>query len=134
MRSVEIRWELARSNVPAPPGIGATPLRFLDPAGERIKMKLIMQKSALKEEFQEVGSVGLVKTHSFPFAQTPEEMVLESGPRLGPITLAYETYGELDAKKQNAILICHALSGDAHVAGYHSKNDPKPGWWNNMVG
>lgn len=97
-------------------------------------MKLIMQKSALKEEFQEVGSVGLVKTHSFTFAQTPEEMVLESGARLGPITLAYETYGELDAKKQNAILICHALSGDAHVAGYHSKNDPKPGWWNNMVG
>ncbi|OGP59791.1 MAG: homoserine O-acetyltransferase [Deltaproteobacteria bacterium RBG_13_61_14] len=93
-----------------------------------------MQKSALKEEFQEVGSVGLVKTHSFTFAQTPEEMVLESGARLGPITLAYETYGELDAKKQNAILICHALSGDAHVAGYHSKNDPKPGWWNNMVG
>jgi homoserine O-acetyltransferase len=93
-----------------------------------------MQKSALKEEFQEVGSVGLVKTHSFTFAQPPEEMALESGARLGPITLAYETYGELDARKQNAILICHALSGDAHVAGYHSKNDPQPGWWNNLVG
>jgi homoserine O-acetyltransferase len=61
-------------------------------------------------------------------------MVLESGARLGPVTLAYETYGELDAKKQNAILICHALSGDAHVAGYHSEDDPQPGWWNNLVG
>lgn len=94
-----------------------------------------MAKPARQQpESPEVGSVGIVKTHFFTFAHPPHEMALESGARLGPITLAYETYGELDAKKQNAVLICHALSGDAHVAGYHSADDPKPGWWNNMVG
>jgi len=93
-----------------------------------------MLKSAAKEELHEVGSVGIVKPRHFTFANPPNEMELESRARLGPITLAYETYGELDAKKSNAILVCHALSGDAHAAGYHSENDPKPGWWNNMVG
>ncbi|MFC1806525.1 homoserine O-acetyltransferase, partial [Planctomycetota bacterium] len=68
------------------------------------------------------------------FAEPPDEMPLDSGARLGPITLAYETYGELDEHKRNAILICHALSGDAHVAGYHSPSDKKPGWWDAMVG
>ena len=93
-----------------------------------------MLKAAAKEELPEVGSFGIVKPRHFTFAHPPNEMVLESGARLGPITLAYETYGELDAKKSNAILIFHALSGDAHVAGHHSETDPKPGWWNNMVG
>lgn len=79
-------------------------------------------------------SVGIVKAQSFTFAEPPNEMILESGKRLGPITLAYETYGELNRNKDNAILIFHALSGDAHVAGKHHKDDPKPGWWDNMVG
>ena len=61
-------------------------------------------------------------------------MVLESGAKLGPATIAYETCGELNREKNNAVLICHALSGDAHVAGYHDKDDPKPGWWDIMVG
>jgi len=60
---------------------------------------------------------------------------LECGRTLGPIDVAYETYGQLnDARDNNAVLICHALSGDAHVAGTHSDNDPKPGWWDVMVG
>lgn len=82
----------------------------------------------------EEGSVGIVKTQSFTFAHPPEEMVLESSRKLGPITLAYETYGGLNHDKSNAILIFHALSGDAHVAGKHHRSDPKPGWWDNMVG
>jgi len=82
----------------------------------------------------EAGSVGIVKTQYYTFAHPPNEMTLESGRRLGPITLAYETYGRLNATKSNAIFIFHALSGDAHVAGKHHKKDPKPGWWNNMVG
>jgi len=61
-------------------------------------------------------------------------MPLDSGAKLGPITLAYETYGQLDHARRNAILICHALSGDAHVAGYQSPNDRKPGWWDALVG
>ncbi len=80
------------------------------------------------------GSVGIVQTKYYTFAYPPHELRLESGEHLGPVTLAYETYGELDADKSNAILICHALSGDAHVAGYHSPDDHKPGWWDECVG
>lgn len=82
----------------------------------------------------EADSVGLVSTQYFEFAQPPNPMVLESGETLGPITLAYETYGRLNADKSNAVLICHALSGDAHVAGCNSPEDPKPGWWDDCVG
>jgi len=53
---------------------------------------------------------------------------------LSPVTQAYETYGELSPERDNAILIFHALTGDAHVAGYHSPEDAKPGWWDLMVG
>ncbi len=80
------------------------------------------------------GSVGLVQTHYYTFAYPPEEMVLESGEKLGPITLAYETYGRPNADRSNAILILHALSGDAHVAGYNTPEDRKPGWWDEAVG
>lgn len=79
-------------------------------------------------------SVGLVEKKSYAFAHPPHEMILESGAKLGPITLAYETCGTLNASKDNAILILHALSGDSHVAGYYSNDDPKPGWWDIMVG
>jgi homoserine O-acetyltransferase len=79
-------------------------------------------------------SVGLVQTKSFTFASPPDEMELECGQKLGPITLAYETYGDLSPERDNAVLICHALSGDAHVAGYHRPEDKKPGWWDIFIG
>jgi homoserine O-acetyltransferase len=91
-----------------------------------------MDKKKYREE--EAGkSIGLVNTQYFTFAQSPHKLVLESGQSLGPITLAYETYGELNAEKTNAILVTHALSGDAHVAGFH-EGDKEPGWWDMMVG
>lgn len=61
-------------------------------------------------------------------------MRLDSGEMLGPITLAYETYGRLNNDRSNAILILHALSGDAHAAGYHSFKNPKAGWWDDCIG
>ncbi len=79
------------------------------------------------------NSVGIVITEYYTFAAPPDEMVLETGEKLGPITLAYETYGKLNNAKSNAILIVHALSGDAHVAGFH-EGDKEPGWWDDMIG
>ena len=59
----------------------------------------------------EEGSVGIVETKYLTFAAPPNEMTLECGRTLGPITLAYETYGELNEARDNAILVVHALSG-----------------------
>ena len=77
------------------------------------------------------NSVGLTETKFF---RIEEKILLESGVEFGPIDVAYETYGELNANKDNAILLLHALTGDAHAAGYHSENDKKVGWWDDMVG
>ncbi len=79
-------------------------------------------------------SIGLVETQYYTFAEPPNKMKLDSGETLGPITIAYETYGTLNDQGTNAILLTHALSGDSHVAGYHSEDDRKPGWWDFMVG
>lgn len=82
----------------------------------------------------ESGTVGIVKPQFYTFAESPHEMNLDCGAKLGPITLAYETYGELNAEKSNAILVFHAFSGDAHVAGKSEESDTKYGWWDSMVG
>lgn len=79
-------------------------------------------------------SVGIVEKQFFTFAAPPHELVLENGEKLGPITVAYETYGTLAPDKSNVVLVLHALSGDSHAAGYYSEDDPKPGWWDIMVG
>lgn len=80
------------------------------------------------------SSVGLVKTEYARIALPPEGFALDSGKFLPELTVAYERYGALSPQRDNVVLICHALSGDAHVAGYHDPADPKPGWWDNMVG
>ena len=80
-----------------------------------------------------IGSVGIVKRQYFTFAED-EPMRLDSGETLGPITLAYETYGQLNADRSNAILIVHALSGDAHAAGFRVESDTEPGWWDDCIG
>ncbi|KIH77856.1 homoserine O-acetyltransferase [Geoalkalibacter ferrihydriticus] len=77
------------------------------------------------------SSVGIVTTQQITF---DTELQLESGRVLGPITLAYETYGSLNAARDNAILVCHAWTGDAHAAGRHHPDDRKPGWWDDMIG
>jgi homoserine O-acetyltransferase len=79
-------------------------------------------------------SVGIVRPRKATLFEPPALLELECGRRLGPVEVAYETYGQLNEARDNAVLICHALSGDAHVAGYHSEDDPRPGWWDIMVG
>ena len=79
------------------------------------------------------NSIGIVTPQIFSFAEPPDTLKLESGRSLGPITLSYETYGTLNEKKSNAILVCHALSGDAHAAGLYSE-DKTVGWWDDLIG
>ncbi len=74
---------------------------------------------------------GIVKTEHIDFEV---ELQLESGRLLGPLTIAYETYGSLNNDKSNAILVAHAWTGDAHAAGRHNAEDRKPGWWDDMIG
>ena len=75
----------------------------------------------------------ICKEEFFSFAHPPQELKLELGQTLGPITLAYETYGALNKDKSNAILVEHALSGDAHAAGFH-EGEHEPGWWDSLIG
>ena len=82
----------------------------------------------------DAGSAGIVRTKRVTFDQPGQELKLEGGGSLAPVTIAYETYGRLSERKDNAILVTHALSGDAHVAGRHSANDKRPGWWDMMIG
>lgn len=79
-------------------------------------------------------SVGFVETKYVTLFESPHGLKLESGEQFGPITIAYETYGTLSPNKDNAIFVCHALSGDAHVAGWHGPKERKPGWWDEFVG
>jgi len=78
-----------------------------------------------------VDSVGLVTPTSLHI-DTP--LVLDCGRTLSSYDLVYETYGELNKEASNAILICHALSGDHHAAGYHAADEKKPGWWDSAIG
>ena len=76
----------------------------------------------------------IVETKTVELANVPGKLKLVSGREIGPVTVAYETYGTLSEEKDNAILILHALTGDSHVAGKYSPDDKKAGWWDGMVG
>ncbi len=76
-------------------------------------------------------SVGLVSPQVLHFK---EPLPLACGRHLADYELVYETYGTLNAERSNAVLICHALSGHHHAAGYHSVDDRKPGWWDSCIG
>ena len=75
-------------------------------------------------------SIGRVETQKFTIDGV---LKLSSGNTLSNDDIAFETYGELNAAKTNAILVCHALTGDAHAAGWHA-GDVKPGWWEMVIG
>jgi homoserine O-acetyltransferase len=77
----------------------------------------------------------LISTRNYMVVATPDDpLELVSGRRLPSVTLCYETYGTLNSQQSNALLICHALTGDSHVAGRYDPTDRKPGWWDEVVG
>jgi homoserine O-acetyltransferase/O-succinyltransferase len=80
------------------------------------------------------NSVGIVKTQTIRVVEKDNPLRLDCGKSLCPIDVAYETYGSLNKAGDNTVLICHALSGGAHVAGYNSESETKPGWWDEQVG
>jgi homoserine O-acetyltransferase len=80
---------------------------------------------------QDSTSVGIVTPQ---YVQIDKPLQLKSGASLDSYHLVYETYGQLNAARSNAVLICHALSGNHHVAGYYADNEKNIGWWDNMIG
>ena len=72
-------------------------------------------------------------TKYFTFGSPPDELKLDSGESIGPVTLAYETYGELNNSRSNAILVLHALSGDSHASSLGEPN-ARRGWWDEIIG
>jgi homoserine O-acetyltransferase len=77
----------------------------------------------------------IVVPRDFSFGDDGKDgLPLDCGRTLAPVNIRYETYGELNATGSNAVLVCHALTGDAHLAGRHSPDDEAPGWWDSMVG
>ncbi len=78
--------------------------------------------------------MGVVQTQTATLFAPPDALRLECGRSLGPIEVAYETYGALSPARDNAVFVCHALTGDAHAAGYHAAAEQRPGWWEFMIG
>lgn len=76
-------------------------------------------------------SVGVVTPQTLIVEDT---LVLASAKTLPGFILSYESYGELNQDRTNAVLICHALTADAHAAGFHCEDDAKPGWWDDFIG
>ncbi|MEA5117299.1 MAG: homoserine O-acetyltransferase [Propionicimonas sp.] len=79
------------------------------------------------------GSIGVVETQHVQLFTAEEPLRMLNGASLGPVAVAYETYGELSPNRDNAVMVCHALTGDAHAAGFHSGAE-RPGWWDNLIG
>ncbi len=82
-------------------------------------------------EIFEASSVGIVEPQ---LAKFEESLALECGHILDSFELVYETYGSLNKNRDNAVLICHALSGNHHAAGFHSHDEERPGWWDEYIG
>jgi homoserine O-acetyltransferase len=77
----------------------------------------------------------IVKPQTYTFGHTSDDALpLRCGRKLGPVSIAYETWGSLNSEASNAILVCHALTGSAHAAGKYHESDKKPGWWDEMIG
>ena len=122
------------------PGVGLSgPDRRLKLTGRRVKRvgSSVVEPMAIEASTTGPpgnGSVGLIETSTLKLFTPPESLTLAGGGQLGTITVAYETYGTLSPERDNAIFVCHALTGDAHAAGHHDALSEKPGWWDDFVG
>lgn len=76
----------------------------------------------------------IVKTQKVRLYTEAEPFHFESGAKLGPIDVAFETYGDLNDEKTNCVLVCHALTGSAHAGFYNTEDDKIPGWWDGIIG
>ena len=76
----------------------------------------------------------IVETRSIGLFSESSPLDMDCGKRLSRVTVAYETYGELNAAADNAILVCHALTGSAHAAGLLSDDPKSAGWWDSFIG
>lgn len=79
------------------------------------------------------GTLGYVETQRVVLATGDDPLLLRAGSRLDHVEVAYETYGELSPERDNAVFVCHALTGDAHAAGMHV-GAKRRGWWDNLIG
>jgi len=105
------------------------------PGGRRLVHETWGDHAALiaRSEHASDGSVGVVRPHLVDVATPSDPLRLELGGRLDHVAVAYEAYGELDAHGDNAVLVCHALTGSAHAAGRHAAGEV-PGWWDPLIG
>jgi homoserine O-acetyltransferase len=124
----------------------------VQPGSRHITTVEVRRRAARRPLPPDAGAVGIVEARFFSFGSAAEPLLLERGGRLESVTLAYETYGELAPDGGNAILACHALSGDAHAAGWSADEDAPSavdgigaddkgivprgglGWWDGMIG
>jgi homoserine O-acetyltransferase len=95
---------------------------------------LVSSAIAVDDDQSVDGGVGPTETQTVELFQPPRPLKTAGGIEFGPIQVAYETYGTLSPARDNAIFICHALTGDAHAAGRRSPDDRKPGWWDGFIG
>jgi homoserine O-acetyltransferase len=113
----------------APPG--AQPEAYMDTSSPAIDKDVVLETAAARP----LSRSNEVDNPSSPVVRfaADQPLKLEGGQQLGPFQIAYQTYGELNAEKSNAILVCHALTGDQYVASEHPVTG-KPGWWTTLIG